>query len=231
LEKIEEIGLQNGEKIVIIDLWNYLAVQVPESLKWQKRANTHIWTQMSNYKNVYWSVWEGFLDETIDKNFVIWAKENIKDEEGNIMVNTTSKDFLKKALQEWQTLISIEDVIILAEITKLALWEEAVAFNWHYFEEIDEWSNVVLKSGTYIKWNEYRVKRTGELFWVNFLNFSKDLEYILPDIWLYKDGNGELSAFFRGCSFNKKPTGGVFSTLICWNASYYSHYFASRCAL
>ena len=206
---------------VIINWTEFIAIQVPNFLKWKRLKETYIWKQLADNSNLP----DSFLNQTIDMPYIIYGKTNVKDSSWNNKVNISSynpnsnTDAVRESLKKWFNTTNIVYETILWELIKEHddLWEECVNFLWIKADK-DEKDD----DGNF--WYEKLhplIEKVEDVFlidfWIKTQNFSSS-DYMLRDYWVYKDKDWNTRGFLRGDDANDGAVGGAVSLRLSWDA-------------
>ena len=213
----------NSENItvseVLINWTEFMAIQVPNFLKWKRLKETYIWEQLAENSNLP----DSFLNETIDLPYIIYGKTNVKDSSWNNKVNISSynpsadTDAVRESLKKWFNTTNIVYETILWELIKEHedLWENYLNYIWYKADK---------------DWHEEKIRhldKIEEVFGMVFNNYA-DNGYVIRDYWVYKNKDWDTRGFRRGGYAYDGAVGGAVSlTLNCY-ADVSSDYISFR---
>ena len=210
---------------VIINWTDFIAIQVPNFLKWKRLKETYIWKQLAENSDLP----DSFLNQTIDMPYIIYGKTNMKNGAWYNIEHISSyspsydTDAVRESLKKWFNTTNIVYEAILWEliIEHDDLWEECVNFLWIKADkdEKDDDGNF-----SYEKLHPL-IEKVENVFWIDFWiktqNFSSSY-YMLRDSWVYKDKDWNTRGFLRGDYAWAGAVGGAVSLDFSWNADDWS---------
>ena len=195
---------------VLINGISFMAIQVPEFLKWKKLRETYIWEQLAKNSDL----WEDFLDQEINNDYIVYWKTNKKDESGdNVKISSYSiyedTDAVRECMKLWFNTSNIVYEAILWELIKSHddLWEDYVNYLWK-------------KADIYEDWHEEKIKHLDDIewvFWINFNNYGYE-NCVVKDYWVYKNSSWTIKGFIRGSYDDDGAVGGAVSLYLYFNS-------------
>ena len=198
---------------VLINGISFMAIQVPEFLKWKKLRETYIWEQLAKNSDL----WEDFLDQEINNDYIIYWKTYIKDNNWDNVINISSyntssdTDAVRECMKLWFNTSNIVYEAILWELIKKYLWDEYVSFEWVKADKDESW---------YEKLHPL-IEKVEEEFWIDYWiktdNFSSQW-YMFRDYWVYKNSSWTIRGFLRGNDAYGGAIGGAVSLLLRWRS-------------
>ena len=176
---------------VLID-WDekFVAIQVPEFLKWRKLSDTYIWELLVRNYSDDWLL-PSFLDEPIKEEYIILWKSNAKFPTWKVIANVDiynpneSLDWVRLGAEKGLNTTNLGYNIILLEILKTLYWEE----DFYEFERdarIEDWL----------------VELAREKFWLYYVVESSNYSIInewknrFSDVWICGLWGDKGNAYF-----------------------------------
>lgn len=189
---------------VIINWTEFIAIQVPNFLKWKRLKETYIWKQLANNSNLP----SDFLDQTLDMPYIIYGKTNAKDSSWNNKVNIPSynpssdTDAVRESLKKWFNTTNIVYEAILWELIKEHddLWEDYLNYESHKANKDQDWHEEKIR----------HLEEIEEVFGIVFNNHADNWK-IMWDYWVYTDKDWYIQGFFRGDYSYSGAMGGAVS--------------------
>lgn len=195
---------------LMIDGVEYTALKIPASIKemklsdlsseFMKKENNGWFPQMAMYPTV---------QQALDSDWLVLAKHNTKADDGKTKVNiqtyntSADTDIVRECLLKGTKPMGIVQNLVLREIVKQWLWDEYVNFLWNKADSDENWHKNIKKL----------IEDIDAYTWLSFGDYTTlwDTEYIVRNLWLYRDKNNNLQAFVRGHSADYGCMGGVAS--------------------